>query len=105
MRNRPSIPGRRPAERHAVFATVQERDGSHVTFRVGLPQRGNGAWDRHERLAGTGAVFKRGAIRYRGRKLRVKFYEVRTVDRYGRRLDSNRADQVIPVPYTAHTTR
>jgi hypothetical protein len=100
--SRPSIPGRKPRERAAVYATVQERDGSTVTFRVGQPMSGNGAWNRHDRLAGTGATFKRGAILYRGRRLSVKFYEVRHVDRYGRRLDSNRADQVLPVPYSAH---
>jgi hypothetical protein len=99
--NRPSILGRRPrVERAAVYATAQERDGSTVTFRVGQPVHWIAAQERWARLAED--RLRPGAIRFRGRKLRVKFYEVRSVDRYGRRLDSNRADQVIPVPYTAH---
>jgi hypothetical protein len=105
LRVRPSIPGRKPRERHAVFATVHERDGTTATFRVGLPQLGQAAWYRWDRLSRDGSPLSRGFILYRGRKLPVKFYEVRAVDRYGRRLDSNRSDQVIPVPYRAHRVR
>lgn len=93
-------------EKHAVYATSYARTGrTRATFRVGQPVDLDTAHSRHERLAGTGSRFKHGIVRHMRRKYQIHFYEVRAVDQHGRRLDSNRADDPILVPYRAHRTR
>ncbi len=96
---------RKIQEKAGVYATGRDRKGERVTFRVGQPVRWARAHARHARLAGEGAVFKHGKVRHGRRTYRIDFYEVRMTDRHGRRLDSNRVDQVIPVPYRAHRVR
>ena len=93
-------------ERYAVYATsYATRDRTRATFRVGQPVDLNRAHGRHERLAGTGSTFLHGTVRHQRRGYVIDFYEVRAVDEHGRRLDSNRADEAIHVPYRAHRAR
>jgi hypothetical protein len=99
-------------ERHAVYATAKlnvkdprARGGvrvESVCFRVGQPVDLSTAMDRHERLAGTGATFKHGRVRHARRWYRIDFYEVRSTDRHGRGLGSERHATALPVPYRAH---
>lgn len=93
-------------QRYAVYATSYgTRNRTRATFRIGQPTDLNRAHDRHERLAGTGLEFNRGLVKHQRRQYRIAFYEVRAVDDHGRRLDSNRSDEPIHVPYRAHRAR
>jgi hypothetical protein len=77
-------------ERHAVYATAKlnvkdprARGGvrvESVCFRVG----------------------QHGRVRHARRWYRIDFYEVRSTDRHGRGLGSERHATALPVPYRAH---
>ena len=98
--------------RHAVFATAKlqvsdprARGGIRVEpvcFRIGQPTDLTTAHARHDRVAGTGSTFKRGRVRHARRWYPIAFYEVRSVDRHGRGLGSERHATAIPTPYRAH---
>lgn len=91
-------------ERHAVYATCIDHRGERLTFRVGLPV----AWDlaiaRWYRLDNWrtgfgGARQRRLLVRWARRQYRVLHFEVRSVDRHGRGLGSDRHALAFPVPY------
>lgn len=96
-------------QRHgdALFATVETNDGSGtLTFRVGQPTTHERAHARFERLWRAGAIDNghrnpsaKARVRYRRRWYSVKFMEVRSTDRHGRGLGSERHARAIPVPY------
>ena len=91
-----------------VHAHADARGGKRVdsvTFRVGQPADLDTAMSRHDRLAGTGADFKHGKVRANRRSYPIAFYEVRTCDRHGRGLGSERHWSAQPVPYRAHRVR
>jgi hypothetical protein len=87
---------------HAVYATTQRRDGTPgPTFRIGRPVslgRAHDRWQRHDRN-GTGLGPSRPlAVRFDGRRLPVRFLEVRAVDSDGRGLGSERHALAFTVP-------
>jgi hypothetical protein len=86
-------------DRHAVFATCQ-LGSETVTFRIGQPVDWDRAQARWSRLypAANGI---RGRVRHSRRWYRPSFMEVRSVDRHGRGLGSERHETAIPVPYRA----
>ena len=96
-----------PFERHALYATCDTRDGGTITFRVGQPVYGwHGALARFHRLWTDGAIdqgqkapLARARVRWDRRWYRVRFMEVRAVDRNGVGLGSERHSRAIPVPY------
>lgn len=94
--------------RHALFATVETPEGPHaVCFRVGKPTTWDRASARFNRLWAAGAVHphlfeaRPARVRHERRWYRVRFMEVRAVDRHGRGLGSERHATAIPVPYRA----
>lgn len=92
----------------AVFATVETGDGTTLTFRVGMPTSLARAHTRWSRLWAAGAIdngqrapLARARIRYARRWYRVRFMEVRSVDRHGRGLGRADHGAAVPVPYRA----
>ena len=94
----------------AVFATVETNDASRtLTFRIGQPVKStNVAMARWERLWSAGAIdsgqrnpLATARVRYRRRWYRVRFMEVRDVDRHGRGLGREDHGAAVPVPYRA----
>jgi hypothetical protein len=90
----------------AVYATCETGDGDTITFRVGQPTTHNAAHARYARLWEAGAIdhgqcrpLARARVRHQRRWYRVRFMEVRSTDRHGRGLGSERHSQAIPVPY------
>lgn len=84
--------------KHAVYVTAEDFLGERVTFRVGLPTDWHTAQDRWLRLDDQ----RRGrglTIRYGGRLYAAHACEVRSVDRHGRGLGSQRHAEAVNVPY------
>lgn len=98
-------------QRHAdaVYATVDTNDGTQtLTFRVGQPTTRDRANARWARLWEAGAIdngqrkpLATARVRYGRRWYRVRFMEVRAVDRHGRGLGRQDHAAAIPVPYRA----
>jgi hypothetical protein len=82
--------------KHAVYATTTQG----VTFRIGQPTDWRTAQERWLRLYPDPVTT--GYIKHMRRKYPVKFYEVRSTDRDGYGLGSERHSRAIPVPYRNH---
>lgn len=82
---------------HALYANTP--DG--VTFRVGLPVKWDPAIARWYRLDDLRRLGRAIRVRHNRRWYSVESFEVRSVDRHGRGLGSERHDRAIPVPYRA----
>lgn len=88
-------------ERHAVYANCITRQGDRLTFRVGLPVSWDAAQDRWLRLDNRRIAGRAIRIPWMRRFYRVESFEVRTVDRNGHGLGSDRHGRAMPVPYRA----
>jgi ribosomal protein L13E len=84
-------------DRHALFAIATDSTGSQASFRLGLPTDWHTAVARHTRLKWDAP--RPRAIRWLRRTYRITHYEVRSVDRHGRGLGSERHATAIPVPF------
>jgi hypothetical protein len=84
-------------ERHAVYAVTT----SGVTFRVGAPVDWDVAQNRWARLASRRRAGRKPRVRHMRRWYPVKAFEVRSVDRHGIGLGSDRHGRAIHAPYRA----
>lgn len=89
--------------RHAVFAIADVPEGPHaLSFRVGQPVSWDVAQDRFARLYGRRFAGRAQTVRHDGKRYKVRNYEVRAVDQFGRGLGSDRHKLAFPVPYRAN---
>lgn len=91
-------------EKHAVYANCIDAAGETLTLRIGLPIEWDFAINRwyrlDDRLRGyNGKPSRRIRVRYNRRWYTVDSLEVRSVDRHGRGLGSERHELAFPVPY------
>ncbi len=92
--------------KHAVYAiTDNVKYGEHVAFRVGQPTNWHTAQGRYERLYSRSRGIAKPArpvrVKHDGRIYSVKDFEVRSVDKFGRGLGSERHERAIVALYRA----
>lgn len=87
----------------ATYVTCDLPEGDTITFRVGVPTDWNTAQDRWLRLDDA-RIAGNLNIRYMRRSYAVRFVEVRSTDKHGRGLGSERHWNAIPVPYNPTVT-
>lgn len=89
-------------ELHALYAICYDRhgvkSGESVTFRVGLPVDWTTAQNRWERYDSQRRAGRAIRIMWMRRRYTVRWLEVRTVDRNGRGLGSERHGNAFTVP-------
>ena len=87
-------------DNHGVFVTCNLPEGGDITFRVGQPVSLFTADDRYERLYQMRNHFR---IHYMRRSYTPRFIEIRSTDKHGRGIGSERHGKAIAVPYAAVT--
>ncbi len=93
--------------RHAVYiVTDNVKTGEHIAFRVGQPTDWDKAQARNERLydrrnGAQGVPARPVKVKHDGRVYTARWFEVRSVDKHGRGLGSERHMTAIIAPYRA----
>lgn len=85
--------------KHAVYANCRDLSGDRATFRIGAPLAWGAAQDRWLRLDDARRAKREQVVNANRRRYLVESYEVRSVDRHGRGLGSDRHASAIPVAY------